>query len=323
MDDFIVNFAKRFAKIIHSSVGKFQDLIPLKERFEKEIALYKNQSKDDFLNNLKVELGLLFDSHLISCKKIDCPQRLTFKNISFLILQELNQEKLSSFLIDNPNYDSHINYYHAKIKTTSAFLDKKQFIKQEIERIKTTFIKPSILTAISGGKIISQFNYSQYTKYAYDWLMAGQDWELSQILKSARNQYLQNHANVLNEQEFKDAIYGNLKGGVAFVLYEKFLNDELKSLEKIDLKNQKKKKRISIPVKTRALLQKEINSNCPFCNSGDVDHFEVHHIDEDCENNAMANLLMLCPTCHSKVTKGDISRELVISKKTSLKTLSG
>lgn len=67
-------------------------------------------------------------------------------------------------------------------------------------------------------------------------------------------------------------------------------------------------KRKHIPEKTRRLLQKEINSTCPFCENKDVGHFQVHHIDEVPSNNSPNNLLMLCANCHSKITKGDISQ---------------
>lgn len=75
------------------------------------------------------------------------------------------------------------------------------------------------------------------------------------------------------------------------------------------------KNRTSIPSKTRALLQKEINSVCPLCDDTNVDHFEIHHIDEIPENNDISNLLMLCPICHSKITKGDISKDQVLQVK--------
>ncbi len=71
------------------------------------------------------------------------------------------------------------------------------------------------------------------------------------------------------------------------------------------------KLRKSIPQKTKSLLQQEINSICPICDDSTVDHFEIHHIDENPENNSHENLLMLCPICHSKITKGDISPEEV------------
>jgi hypothetical protein len=31
--------------------------------------------------------------------------------------------------------------------------------------------------------------------------------------------------------------------------------------------------------------------------------FEIHHIDENRSNNEFINLLMVCPTCHSKLLK--------------------
>ncbi len=78
-----------------------------------------------------------------------------------------------------------------------------------------------------------------------------------------------------------------------------------------------KKKRTSIPkvAKVKAELQSEINSVCPFCKSTEVGHFEIHHIDENPTNNGTENLILICPNCHSKVTKGDISQIEVLKKK--------
>lgn len=83
-----------------------------------------------------------------------------------------------------------------------------------------------------------------------------------------------------------------------------------------------KKDRQNIPQKNkiRAELQKENNSACPFCDSNDVGHFQIHHIDENPSNNTISNLLLLCPTCHSKITKGDILMSDVVSKKRNLNT---
>lgn len=79
------------------------------------------------------------------------------------------------------------------------------------------------------------------------------------------------------------------------------------------------KQRKTIPNKTKALLQREIKSQCPFCANEDVDHFQIHHIDETPSNNEFDNLLMLCPNCHSKITKGDIRIDEVISIKKTLR----
>ncbi|HRN28025.1 MAG: HNH endonuclease [Ignavibacteriaceae bacterium] len=83
-----------------------------------------------------------------------------------------------------------------------------------------------------------------------------------------------------------------------------------------------KKKRTRIPRenKIRAELQKEIKSVCPFCDSTDVGHFEIHHIDENPSRNEINNLLLVCPTCHSKITKGDITLDQVINTKLNFMT---
>jgi len=92
-----------------------------------------------------------------------------------------------------------------------------------------------------------------------------------------------------------------------------FINKGCKIME--NGKNRKK-----LPIKLQRILQKEINSVCPIpdCNSKDVDHFQIHHIDEDKSNNDLINLIMLCPTCHSKVTKKDILQENIIALKNNL-----
>ena len=84
-----------------------------------------------------------------------------------------------------------------------------------------------------------------------------------------------------------------------------------------------KKRRLKIPRenKIRADLQKEIGSICPFCDNDDVGHFQIHHIDENPSNNESVNLLLLCPTCHSKITKGDITQTQVLQAK--IKLVSG
>jgi hypothetical protein len=81
------------------------------------------------------------------------------------------------------------------------------------------------------------------------------------------------------------------------------------------------KKRVPIPKvnKVRAELQKEIGSICPFCSSEEVGQFQIHHVDENPSHNDFINLLLLCPNCHSKITKEDISKQDVIDKKLNLR----
>lgn len=84
--------------------------------------------------------------------------------------------------------------------------------------------------------------------------------------------------------------------------------------------NKKQRENIPQKNKVRAELQKEINSLCPFCSSSDVGHFEIHHIDEDPSNINFSNLILICPTCHSKITKREITRQMVETVKQNLPT---
>jgi hypothetical protein len=65
----------------------------------------------------------------------------------------------------------------------------------------------------------------------------------------------------------------------------------------------------------KALLLKEVDSRCPFCKNDDVDHFQFHHIDGNRANTIFENLLAVCPNCHSKITKSDISLDEVLEVK--------
>ncbi len=78
---------------------------------------------------------------------------------------------------------------------------------------------------------------------------------------------------------------------------------------------KKTRHKIKQGTKIRSILQQEINSICPFCDNTDVGHFEIHHIDENPANNEITNLFLLCPTCHSKITKGDILTKEVVEMK--------
>ncbi len=97
--------------------------------------------------------------------------------------------------------------------------------------------------------------------------------------------------------------------------FNKYLFDN----DKLRKPRKKVSKRKTVPYKTKALLQKEIHSQCPFCSNEDVEHFQVHHIDENPMNNDFNNLMMLCPNCHSKITKGDIKMNTVLKRKNQLK----
>lgn len=66
----------------------------------------------------------------------------------------------------------------------------------------------------------------------------------------------------------------------------------------------------------RALAFRNYEHKCAICNwNEDEDILQVHHIDENRENNQINNLIILCPNCHAKLTFGKyklINREQII-----------
>lgn len=51
----------------------------------------------------------------------------------------------------------------------------------------------------------------------------------------------------------------------------------------------------------------EAASCCAFCSEATVAALEIHHLDDNPGNNVIENLLLVCSTCHSKITHGVIS----------------
>ncbi len=66
-------------------------------------------------------------------------------------------------------------------------------------------------------------------------------------------------------------------------------------------------KRQKIPSMTQKAVFQEAASCCAFCSESVVSALEIHHVDEDPSNNDVTNLLLVCSSCHSKITHGIIS----------------
>lgn len=68
----------------------------------------------------------------------------------------------------------------------------------------------------------------------------------------------------------------------------------------------------------RSLAFRNYSHKCAICGwDEDEDILQVHHIDENRQNNSLSNLIILCPNCHAKLTYGKyklINRKEIISK---------
>ena len=78
------------------------------------------------------------------------------------------------------------------------------------------------------------------------------------------------------------------------------------------------KRRTKIPKTLEKRVFQEAGSKCSFCPEAEVVSLEIHHIDGDPSNNAFGNLILVCASCHAKITGGAISKEAVCLKKRQL-----
>jgi hypothetical protein len=75
------------------------------------------------------------------------------------------------------------------------------------------------------------------------------------------------------------------------------------------------KKRLTLSKTTEKRAFQQAGSVCGFCPEHEIASLQVHHIDSDPSNNVLENLLVVCATCHTKITGGLISEADVRTKK--------
>lgn len=76
--------------------------------------------------------------------------------------------------------------------------------------------------------------------------------------------------------------------------------------------------RLKIPKVLEKRVFQEASSRCPFCFEAEVASLEIHHIDGNPSNNVLENLLLVCVSCHSKITAGVITASEVRDMKAHL-----
>lgn len=136
--------------------------------------------------------------------------------------------KLVDLTVENQPFRDLVNEYYKKVKTLNGIIAKEDFIKDELERVKTVYIKPIevSLTPDSDFRIVSSLDFTKYTKTAYEWLKSGYDVEVQSIIDNAKQE---NRQHIYDEELFEKSILQSLRRGVGIVLYEQFLKKESNS----------------------------------------------------------------------------------------------
>lgn len=75
-------------------------------------------------------------------------------------------------------------------------------------------------------------------------------------------------------------------------------------------------KRTKMPSMISKKVFQEAENCCSFCKESEMEALQIHHIDEEPTNNDLANLILVCASCHAKITHGAISPADVHLQKT-------
>jgi hypothetical protein len=75
------------------------------------------------------------------------------------------------------------------------------------------------------------------------------------------------------------------------------------------------KKRLTVPKAVEKRAFQQTNSRCAFCPEHEVSSLQLHHIDGNPGESSLPNLLVVCASCHTKITAGVLSEADVLTKK--------
>ena len=235
MDDYFL-IAKDVVNEIFENTENFKTSIDVKRILENKLNLYQTyEAKLKFLNTLEKEGQIQFQKVNDPTKKVaSLPQYMPYYNLQIQIKNHRNDicitNNLSFLMIENKNFVTYLSSLKQKLQVTSAFIEKENFINSEIKRICDEFVTPLDIKIGPGWRVVSSMNYSEYRKYGYHWLISGNDLSIENIVLSAKQNYKVSGGIISDETEFNNGIIDNLRDGVAFVQYEKFLHNELKNI---------------------------------------------------------------------------------------------
>ena len=101
------------------------------------------------------------------------------------------------------------------------------------------------------------------------------------------------------------------------------MNDTPETAAVSEVRIRARKNRPRLPSRLEKQIYQEANSRCGFCPEHEIASLQVHHLDGDPSNNTPGNLLLVCATCHTKITGGVISEADARTKKRELEWLYG
>lgn len=157
------------------------------------------------------------------------------------------KNKLSDLAIDNEHFNKWKEDLQSKLKATLLILNPDEFINAEIERVEKEYSRPTVkVLPVSGEKVLGRFDYYDYVKLSFDWLISGQDKPIESVVNSAKANFklaFQHNPGLIEHSfssgEFEKNIINSLSVGVGFLLYRKYLKDTINPSENVAMFNNK------------------------------------------------------------------------------------
>lgn len=159
--------------------------------------------------------------------------------------------RLNSLTHENSYYENLLSQYADKINTIneSKLLSKQEFLTDEIIRVEKEYVQPIEIRLISGGTFLGEFNVTKFKKLAFENLKAGKNWEVDRILENAMLEYkgykLGSKPNFNKEENdndnsiMREAVLIQLKEGIGYLMYQRFLKDQLQLEQRLTKSGKK------------------------------------------------------------------------------------
>jgi len=205
-----------------------------KEQFKKkEIAFVEEWIKDHekfpLVSKLRDKLKLL-EVYLRWIKKLNpslnsLPAKIEDTETNNF---EFAGKTLTSLIDNNTYYEGSINDFNRRLETTSKLIDRHDFIKAEIERVETEYLKEPVVKVYGDWVATpSKFSFHTYVKQGYYDLKKGADTPIDNIISIATLECKNNDPLQYQHSKpyFETSIVNSLRRGVALLLYKKYLND--------------------------------------------------------------------------------------------------
>jgi hypothetical protein len=200
------------------------------------VIIHEKAMKDfGFFAGVIFEVELLRKKYPLPFNDFDACELLHLMNETSMTLPDFTNFKTLSDLTDNNEHFKKLRAdLETKLNTAAKFITKKEFLIAEMQRVDSEYSRVELTVTDGQGQALSGFSYSKFQKQAYDSLLKGLDYPISNFLSNAKQEFsnaFKLHPKYveheINAGTFEANIISNLSTGVGWLLHKKHLAELL------------------------------------------------------------------------------------------------